>query len=115
MVLLELRRQGLELLLVSNLSIDAGGYLLRYVDNQYRGRVFATMESLTWSTMMLSMTAAGIASTQYSPRTIGAVAGVLSSCTAIFWGWANWTGRLRQPEPVGIDAREVEVHGDPVG
>jgi MFS family permease len=90
-------------------------YLLRYVDNQYRGRVFATMESLTWSTMMLSMTAAGIASTQYSPRTIGAVAGVLSSCTAIFWGWANWTGRLRQPEPVGIDAREVEVHGDPVG
>lgn len=89
-------------------------YLLRYVDNQYRGRVFATMETLTWSTMMLSMTAAGIASTQYSPRTIGAIAGVLSSSTAIFWGWANWTGRLPKPEPVGIDAREVEVHGDPV-
>jgi MFS family permease len=89
-------------------------YLLRYVENQYRGRVFATMETLTWSTMMLSMTAAGIASTQYSPRDIGAVAGVLSSSTAIFWGWANWTGRLPRPEPVGIDAREVEVHGDPV-
>lgn len=89
-------------------------YLLRYVANQYRGRVFATMETLTWSTMMLSMTAAGIASTHYSPRDIGAVAGVLSSSTAIFWGWANWTGRLPRPQPVGIDAREVEVHGDPV-
>ena len=89
-------------------------YLLRYVANQYRGRVFATMETLTWSTMMLSMTAAGIASTGYSPRDIGAVSGVLSSSTAIFWGWANWTGRLPKPEPVGIDAREVEVHGDPV-
>jgi MFS family permease len=89
-------------------------YLLRYVANQYRGRVFATMETLTWSTMMLSMTAAGIASTEYSPRAIGAVAGVFSSSTAIFWGWANWTGRLPKPEPVGIDAREVEVHGDPV-
>ena len=89
-------------------------YLLRYVANQYRGRVFATMETLTWSTMMLSMTAAGIASTHNSPRAIGAVSGVLSSSTAIFWGWANWTGRLPRPEPVGIDAREVEVHGDPV-
>lgn len=89
-------------------------YLLRYVDNQYRGRVFSTMETLTWSTMMLSMTAAGIASTQYSPQDIGAVSGVISSSTAIFWGWAIWTGRLPKPEPVGIDVREVEVHGDPV-
>jgi len=89
-------------------------YLLRHVENQYRGRVFSTMETLTWATMMLSMTAAGIASTAYSPRDIGAVAGVLSSCTAIFWGWANWTGRLPKPAPVGVDAAEVEVHGDPV-
>jgi len=89
-------------------------YLLRYVEDQYRGRVFSTMETLTWATMVLSMTAAGIASTAYSPRDIGAVAGVLSSATAIFWGWANWTGRLPKPEPVGVDADEVEVHGDPV-
>jgi MFS family permease len=89
-------------------------YLLRYVEDRYRGRVFSTMETLTWATMVLSMTAAGIASTSYSPRDIGAVAGVLSSTTAIFWGWANWTGRLPRPEPVGIDASEVEVHGDPV-
>ncbi len=89
-------------------------YLLRYVENQYRGRVFSTMETLIWSTMMLSMTGAGLASTRFSPRDIGAVAGVLSSTTAIFWGWANWTGRLPKPEAVGVDASEVEVHGDPV-
>src|SRR5258706_14570155 len=33
--------------------------LLRHVSNEYRGRVFATIESMTWSTMMLSMMAAG--------------------------------------------------------
>jgi Transmembrane secretion effector len=89
-------------------------YLLRTVSNQYRGRVFATMETLTWTMMMLSMMGAGIASTHFSPRTIGTVAGLLSSSTAIFWGWANWTGRLPQPEAIGIDSRELEIHGDPV-
>jgi hypothetical protein len=73
------------------------------------------METLTWSMMMISMMGAGIASTHYSPRTIGTVAGLLSSTTAIFWGWANWTGRLPDPGALGIDVREVEVHGDPVG
>ena len=33
--------------------------LLHHVEDRYRGRVFATLESLTWSTMMLSMMAAG--------------------------------------------------------
>jgi hypothetical protein len=64
---------------------------------------------------MISMMGAGIASTHYGPRTIGTVAGLLSSTTAILWGWANSTGRLPQPEALGIDVREVEVHGDPVG
>ena len=90
-------------------------YLLRTVSNQYRGRVFATMETFTWAMMMLSMMGAGVASTHYSPRTIGAVAGLLSSTTAIFWGWANWAGRLPQPEFVGVETRSLEVHGDPVG
>jgi len=89
-------------------------YLLRTVSNQYRGRVFSTMETLTWGMMMISMMGAGIASTHYSPRTIGAVAGLLSSTTAIFWGWANWSGRLPMPELEGIDSKLVEVHGDPV-
>jgi hypothetical protein len=94
-------------------SILNYSYLLRTVSDQYRGRVFATMETLTWSMMMLSMMGAGIASTHYSPRTIGTVAGLLSSTTAIFWGWANWSGRLPLPEPAGVDI-DVEVHGDPV-
>jgi predicted MFS family arabinose efflux permease len=88
--------------------------LLKHVANEFRGRVFATMETLTWAMMMLSMMGAGIASQHYSPRVIGAAAGVLSSTTAIFWAWANWTGRLPQPEQSGVDPREVEVHGDPV-
>jgi hypothetical protein len=72
------------------------------------------MEALTWSMMMISMMGAGIASTHYSPRTIGTVAGLLSSTTAIFWGLANWTGRLPKPDSLGIEQHEVEVHGDPV-
>jgi MFS family permease len=89
-------------------------HLLRTVPDHYRGRVFATMETLTWTMLMLSMMGAGIASTHYSPRTIGTVAGLLSSTTAIFWGWATWTGWVRLPESSGSDARDVEIHGDPV-
>jgi MFS family permease len=95
-------------------SVMNYSHLLRTVSDQYRGRVFATMETLTWTMMMMSMMGAGIASTHYSPRAIGTVAGLLSSTTAIFWGWANWTGRLPQPAALGIDVRELEVHGDPV-
>ena len=68
--------------------------LLRHVEDRFRGRVFATLESLQWSTMMISMMAAGAATIAYSPRVIGAWAGVVSSMTAIFWTWANWSGRL---------------------
>ncbi|MGD0907798.1 MAG: MFS transporter [Candidatus Acidiferrales bacterium] len=95
-------------------SILNYSYILKTVSDQYRGRVFSTIETLTWTMMMLSMMGAGIASTHYSPRTIGVVAGLLSSSTAIFWGWANWTGRLPLPEACGVDMQEVEIHGDPV-
>jgi MFS family permease len=71
--------------------------LMKHTDDRYRGRVFSTLETLRWSVMMLSMTATGIASQHWSPRTIGAVAGVLSSFTGIFWAWANFTGRLPEP------------------
>jgi MFS family permease len=88
--------------------------LLRHVTDEFRGRVFATIETFSWSMMMLSMMGAGIASETWSPRAIGAVSGLLSSSTAIFWFWANWTGRLPEPAKAGIEPREVEVHGDPV-
>ena len=86
--------------------------LLKNVEDRFRGRVFATVETLNWSTMMLSMLGAGLASQHYSVRLIGAASGLLSSSTAIFWGWANWTGKL--PKPEGAPSGEtVGVHGDP--
>ena len=88
--------------------------LLKHVEDRYRGRVFATIETMNWSTMMLSMLAAGTASRYFSIRAIGASSGALSSSTAIFWGWANWTGKL--PEPALAEEDEaVEIHGDPTG
>ena len=49
--------------------------LLRHVSDEFRGRVFATIESWTWMTMMVSMGVAGLASTHVSPRVIGAWSG----------------------------------------
>jgi MFS family permease len=88
--------------------------LLRHVSDEFRGRVFATMETMQWSTMMLSMAGAGAGSEVWSPRTIGVVSGLLSSSTAFFWLWANWTGRLPEPARAGVAPEEIEVHGDPV-
>jgi MFS family permease len=88
--------------------------LLRHVEDRFRGRVFATLESLQWSTMMISMMAAGAATIVYSPRVIGAWAGVVSSMTAIFWTWANWTGRLTEPKlQTVLPIEEKEVHAEP--
>jgi MFS family permease len=88
--------------------------LLRHVSDEFRGRVFATIETMTWSMMMLSMLGAGLASGTWSPRTIGVVSGVFSSSTALFWLWANWTRRLPEPIQAGVEREEVEVHGDPL-
>jgi MFS family permease len=75
--------------------------LLTHVPDMYRGRVFATLETIVWGTMMLSMTAAGAASETVNPRVIGFWSGVVSSTTAIYWTWANMTGRLPEPPRVG--------------
>jgi hypothetical protein len=87
--------------------------LLRHVADNYRGRVFSTIESAQWSMMMVSMMLAGIASQHWDPRTIGSIAGALSSTTAIFWGWAHVTGRLPEPARDGVEPEEIEVHGEP--
>jgi MFS family permease len=89
--------------------------LLRHVDDRFRGRVFSTIESAQWSVMMLSMMLAGVASQSLDPRLIGAVAGALSSSTAIFWGWAHFTGRLPEPAAEGVSPDEIEIHGEPAG
>jgi hypothetical protein len=87
--------------------------LLRHVPDAYRGRVFATIESLTWSVMMVSMMAAGVASQHYDLRLIGTWSGVLSSTTALAWGLLDIAGRLPEPMPEGVEPEDVEVHGEP--
>jgi len=87
-----LSRVGMAVTSVLNYS-----QLLRHTLDEFRGRIFATMESLRWAMMILSMALAGIASQHYSPRTIGTVAGALSSLTALYWLWADWSGRLPEP------------------
>ncbi|PWU07107.1 MAG: MFS transporter [Terriglobia bacterium] len=104
---------GLSRAAVGVSSILNMSQLLRHVSDSFRGRVFATNESMQWSVMMISMTLAGVASQTWNPRTIGAIAGALSSTTAIFWGWAHVTGRLPEPPREGVLPEEVEVHGDP--
>jgi MFS family permease len=108
LVFIALSRAGVGVSSVLNTS-----QLLRIVPDGLRGRVFSTMDSIQWSVMMLSMLAAGLASQQYDPRTIGAVAGALSSSTALFWGWAHFSGRLPEPIRAGVDPGEVEVHDEP--
>jgi MFS family permease len=103
---------GLSRAAVAVSSILNWSNLLRHVDDRYRGRVFSTIETMNWSTMMLSMLAAGTASQHFNIRAIGAASGLLSSSTALFWGWANWTGKLPEPA-LTQDDTEVEIHGDP--
>jgi MFS family permease len=104
---------GLSRAAVAVSSVLNVNQVLRNVSDEFRGRVFATIESMVWSTMMISMMLAGIASQYYNPRVIGAISGLLSSTTAIFWGWAHWTGRLPEPAHQGVDPDDVEVHGEP--
>jgi MFS family permease len=87
--------------------------LLRHTPDRFRGRVFSTMESLRWAVMIGSMALAGICSQYFSPRAIGAVAGILSSFTAAFWAWADWSGRIREPvvQAVASEAPTPEEPG----
>ncbi|HWQ56714.1 MAG TPA: MFS transporter [Bryobacteraceae bacterium] len=107
LVFIALSRSAVAVSSVLNMS-----QLLRHVPDEFRGRIFATMDSMVWSTMIVSMMLAGIASQYWDPRTIGAWSGALSSTTAIFWGWAHWTGRL--PDPAmrpSAPEEEVRVNG----
>jgi predicted MFS family arabinose efflux permease len=100
---------GLSRAAVAVSSVLNWSLLLRHVDDAYRGRVFATNESLIWATMMLSMLAAGLASQSVDPRVIGAVSGVVSSLTAVYWIWADRVGLLVEPATARRDPDDVEV------
>jgi MFS family permease len=82
-------------------SVLNNAQLLRHTPSQYRGRVFATMESLRNAVMIASMAAAGIASQYWNPRVIGLVAGGFGLLTACAWMWCDVTGRL--PEPASVN------------
>jgi hypothetical protein len=83
--------------------------VLRHVPDVFRGRVLSTMESMVWATMLLSMLGAGLASESVDPRIIGVVSGILSSTTALFWGWAQLAGRLPEPPSEGREPELVET------
>jgi MFS family permease len=90
-----LSRVGMAVCSVLNYS-----QLLKHTPDEFRGRVFATMESLRWGTMIVSMAAAGICSQYYSARAIGVVAGLLGTVTAVCWALADSAGKLPEPEAV---------------
>ena len=104
---------GLSRLAVGISSVSNSSQLLRHISDEYRGRVFSTIETWTWMTMLLSMSVAGWASDHTSPRVIGTVAAVFSGSTAIFWAWANLAGKLPEPALSGVDPDDVEIHGEP--
>jgi len=73
--------------------------LLRHTPDEYRGRVFSTIESLRWSVMIVSFALAGVASQHVSPRSIGVVAGLLGATTGGLWALFDRLGKLPEPRP----------------
>ena len=72
--------------------------LLTHVPDQFRGRVFTTVEGLLNATMLMSLASASAATVHYPIRTVGVVAGLLSASTALFWAWAVLAEKLPEPE-----------------
>ncbi len=71
--------------------------LLTHVPDHFRGRVFTTVDTMTNVTMIFSLSAAGVATGHASIRTVGALAGILSTVTTLFWAWADFRGKLPEP------------------
>jgi MFS family permease len=84
--------------------------LLTHIPDHLRGRVFTTIDTMTNVAMILSLSAAGIASEHFTIRQVGAAAGVLSASTTIFWAWANASGKLREPSLLAHE-ESVEEEG----
>jgi MFS family permease len=92
LILLAASRVGMAITTVLNTA-----QLLHHTPDSHRGRVFGTLESLRWSVMIVSMSAASLATEVASPRAIGVVAGLFGVLTAAGWAYANHKGWLRQP------------------
>jgi MFS family permease len=87
--------------------------LLLHTPDEYRGRVFSTIESVRWAVMMVSMALAGAASQVYSPRLIGVAAGGFAVLTAATWAIADWRGHLPEPREPSERARPAPVPAQP--
>jgi hypothetical protein len=87
--------------------------LLLHTPDEYRGRVFSTIESVRWAVMMVSMALAGAASQVYSPRLIGVAAGGFAVLTAVAWAIADWRGHLPEPREPSERARPAPVPAQP--
>ncbi len=95
LALMTLSRIGMAVSSVLNTS-----QLLRHTSDEYLGRVFSTMESLRNAVMIFSMSFTGIATQYVGPRTLGLIAGGFGMLTAIGWAWADWSGKLPEPDRV---------------
>lgn len=80
--------------------------LLTHVPDRLRGRIFSTNEMIVNAIMMISMSAASIATLSFSIRTIAVVAGCFSASTAVFWFWADKAGKLPEPAPEPAEDQE---------
>jgi MFS family permease len=106
------------LIALSRLAMGANNVLhrtmlLTHVPDEFRGRVFSTIEALMQVTMMLSMTAASVATTYFTVRQIGVAAGCLSTSTAFFWVWTTLVRRLPEP-PAEPPPQAEEEYESPV-
>jgi len=94
---------ALALILLSRVGMSVSSvlntfYLLRYTRDEFRGRVFATIETLRWAVMATSFALTGIVSLRIGPRAIGVAAGLFGALTGIGWLLADLWGKLPLPE-----------------
>lgn len=99
---------GLSRYFIGTSSVLNLSRMMRIIPDEFRGRVFATNETMTLTTMLLSMLLAGTLASFYGARIVALAAGTLSGLTGIWWGIANWRGRLREPSQYAIALKPEE-------
>ncbi|HEY6332517.1 MAG TPA: MFS transporter [Blastocatellia bacterium] len=83
-------------------------FMMRVLPDNFRGRVFTTDRSLEFTTVMLSMMAAGWLLTRFDPRSLMIASGLLSASPGLFWLLALWSRALMVPS-----AALAGAHGSP--
>lgn len=88
---------ALSRLAMGSTNVQNRTMLLVHVPDRMRGRVFSIAEAMNNATMMISMSAASMATLSHGPRDIGFVAGLFSTSTALPWAWATFRKKLPEP------------------